>query len=83
MNGDMSKNCIQVHIQVLTSLVSSPCCLYPSHIAFHTRSFSAVELNIISNALETARCPILAPSSSSGRGQPKSIVVGRKEEEIS
>jgi len=82
MNGDMSKNCIQVHIQVLTSLMSLPCCLCPSHIAFQ-RSFSAVELNIISNALETARCPILTPSSSSGRGQPNSIVVGRKEEEIS
>ena len=41
------------------------------------------ESNIMSNALAIARCPILAASSSSGKGQPKSIVVGRKGEEIS
>ena len=84
INGDMSEHCIQ-HIQVLTSLVSSPCCLCPSHIALYKdeRCFLAAELNILSNALKTARCPILAPSSSSGRGQPNIIVVGRKEDEIS
>jgi len=85
MSGDMSEHCIRVHIQVLTSLMSSSCCLCPLYIASykHRGCPLAAELKIISNALKTARCPILAPPSSSGRGQPNIIVVGRKEEEIS
>jgi hypothetical protein len=85
MNGDMSEDCMQIHKQVLTSLMSSPCCLCALHIASYKDwgCILAAELNIISNALKTARRPILAPSSSSGRGQQKSNVVGRKEKEIS
>src|SRR5258706_6938922 len=61
--------------------MSSLCCLFASRIASKNDwgSFVAAELKIASNALETARCPILASPNSSGRGQPKSIVVGRKE----
>ena len=53
MNGDMSEHLIQVYTQVLTSLMSLPCCLCPSHIASykHRGCFSTAELNIISNAL--------------------------------
>jgi hypothetical protein len=72
-------------IRYLTSLVSLPYCLCASHIAWYKESgcLLAAELNIVSNALETARCPMLAQSRSSGRGQPKSVVVGRKEEDVS
>src|SRR5258706_9996608 len=65
--------------------MSFPCCLCASHIASYKvlGCFSAAELNSVANTLATARCPILAPSNSSGRGHPKSIVIGRKEEEIS